>query len=228
MNLEYKIIEKKYYNVKELLKTYFQISDRLLTKLKKNNRILLNNKPVHINTEISCGDIISIDLNFDEESENILPTPMPLNILYEDEAFLIVNKKPSLPVHPSILHFEDSLSNGVKFYFESIGLKRKIRPVNRLDKNTSGIVIFAKNEYIQECLIRQMKNNIFKELENQYEKYLKGTKAVYEVGEKNELFLKSEAVVGNNLILSIDIDKPFRHSRHLQYHNIDNSLYSFI
>ena len=54
------------------------------------------------------------------------------------------------------------MSNGLKFYFESIGLKRKVRPVNRLDKDTSGLIIFAKNEYVQESLIRQMKTNEFK------------------------------------------------------------------
>ena len=68
-------------------------------------------------------------------------------------------------------HYEDSLSNGVKYYFDSIGLKRKIRPVNRLDKNTSGIVIFAKNEYLQEALIKQMKN---KKFEKEYFALLEG------------------------------------------------------
>ena len=60
-----------------------------------------------------------------------------------------------------MLHYENSLSNGIKYYFDKIGLKKKIRPVNRLDKDTSGIVIFAKNEYIQECLVKQMKKNVF-------------------------------------------------------------------
>ena len=67
-----------------------------------------------------------------------------------------------MPIHPSMDHFEDSLSNGVRFYFDKIGLKKKIRPVNRLDKDTSGLVVFAKNEYVQECLVRQMKTNEFK------------------------------------------------------------------
>ena len=69
------------------------------------------------------------------------------------------------------MHYENSLSNGVKYYFNSINLKRKIRPVNRLDKNTSGIVIFAKNEYIQECLVKQMKLGLFKK---EYIALLKG------------------------------------------------------
>ncbi len=162
MKLEFKILENKYVTVKQVLKEHFEISDRLLLKLKKNQRIFLNNKKVFVNSTVSVNDTILIDLDFNEESENILPRKMELDILYEDDTLLIINKPFDIPVHPSILHFEDSLSNGVKFYFNSINLYKKIRPINRLDKDTTGIVMFAKNEYIQETLIRQMKNNIFK------------------------------------------------------------------
>lgn len=86
---------------------------------------------------------------------------MDLDIIYEDKYLLVINKPANIAVHPSLRHFEDSLSNGVKYYFDSIGLHRKIRIVTRLDKDTSGIVIFAKNEYIQESLTRQMKSNLF-------------------------------------------------------------------
>ena len=75
---------------------------------------------------------------------------------------LVLNKPAGIAVHPSFSHFDNSLSNGVKAYFEKINLHRKIRIVNRLDRDTSGIVIFAKNEYIQESLIKQMNKNIFK------------------------------------------------------------------
>ena len=111
---------------------------------------------------MTSGDIVTVNLDFEEESENIVPTSMDLNIIFEDNALLILNKPAGIAVHPSILHYDDSLSNGVKFYFDSKGLKRKIRPVNRLDLNTSGLIVFAKNEYIQECLIQQMNNHIFK------------------------------------------------------------------
>ena len=87
---------------------------------------------------------------------------MYLQIVYEDDAFIVINKPSNIPVHPSMLHYENSLSNGLKYYFDSIFLKKKIRPVNRLDKDTSGIVIFAKNEYVQEALIKQMKSKTFK------------------------------------------------------------------
>ena len=160
--LVYEVKDCKYKNIKEVLSNEFDISNRLLIKLKKNKRIYLNGCESYVTKEISIGDKLEVDIDFNEESDNIVPTKMDLKILYEDDYLLIVDKDPNMPVHPSILHFEDSLSNGIKYYFEKNNIKRLIRPVNRLDKDTSGIVIFAKNEYIQEALIKQMKNKTFK------------------------------------------------------------------
>ena len=163
MKLEYKITNlTKYESIKAILKEEFLMSDRLIAKLKNTSQIYINSKPVYINHMFSIGDILSVNLDFNEDSENIVPTKMKLDILYEDESLLILNKPAGIPVHPSMEHYSDSLSNGVKYYFNQISLKRKIRPVNRLDRNTSGIVIFAKNQYIQECLIKQMKTDNLK------------------------------------------------------------------
>lgn len=148
-------------NVKEILKTKFEISDRLLLKLKKNNKILLNNSSCNIKAKVHSNDIVEVYLDFEEDNSNIIATKMQLYIIYEDDYLLVLNKPAGIPIHPSMQHYKDSLSNGVKYYFDSINLNKKIRPVNRLDKDTSGIVIFAKNEYIQECLIKQMKNHCF-------------------------------------------------------------------
>ena len=162
MNLTYIVKEDDIFdNIKEVLKTKFEISDRLLLKLKSNNKIFLNGDLAHIKAPVNSNDIVEIRLDYDEDSANIVPTKMDLEILFEDDYLLILNKPAGFPIHPSMLHFEDSISNGVKYYFDCIGLCKKIRPVNRLDKDTSGIVIFAKNEYIQECLVKQMKKNQF-------------------------------------------------------------------
>ena len=123
---------------------------------KKTKLDKLNGNKTYLDKPINLGDAISCNIDFNETSENIVPAEMDLDIIYEDDGLLVINKKPGVAVHPSILHYTNSLSNGVKYYFDSIGLKRKIRPVNRLDRDTSGLVIFAKNEYIQECLIKQM------------------------------------------------------------------------
>lgn len=162
MTLKYIVKDEKYQNINQILKQEFHISARLQHKLILEKHIFLNNIIVDTRFTVSKNDIITINLDFEEESENIVPTKMKLDIIYEDDAFLVLNKPTGIAVHPSVLHYENSLSNGVKFYFESIGLKRKIRPVNRLDLNTSGLIVFAKNQYVQECLIQQMNLGIFK------------------------------------------------------------------
>lgn len=137
MILNYTIENNKYLTIKQILKEEFEMSDRLILKLKTNKRILLNNCPVYINTSIKLGDKLTIDMHFLEDNSNIVSTKMNLQIIYEDEFMLILNKPAGIAIHPSQMHYENSLSNGVKYYFDSINLKRKIRPVNRLDRDTS-------------------------------------------------------------------------------------------
>ena len=162
MILKYIIKENKHQSINQILKQEFKISARLQHKLITSKQIFLNGNQVDSRILPQINDVITVNLDFNAESKNIIPTQMSLNIVYEDEALLILDKPAGIAVHPSILHYTDSLANGVKYYFDSIGLKRKIRPVNRLDLNTSGLIVFAKNEYVQECLIQQMQNNEFK------------------------------------------------------------------
>lgn len=161
MFLEYKVINDNYKNINQILKQEFNLSSRLMHKVISNHLVFLNNVPTDTRSSVILNDIIKVDLNYEEDVDNIVPKKMNLNILYEDDCLLILNKPAGVAVHPSILHFDDSLSNGVRFYFDSINLKKKIRPVNRLDLDTSGIVVFAKNEYVQECLIKQMSLHSF-------------------------------------------------------------------
>lgn len=156
------MIKKSDVCIKQVLKNEFNMSERFILKLKNNKCIFVNGHSVSINFQIKPNDMLVIKENFIEDSSNIVSNSnIPLDILYEDEYFLIVDKSAGIAVHPSALHYDNSLSNGIKFYFDKIGLKKKIRPVNRLDKDTSGVVIFAKNEYVQECLVKQMTNNLF-------------------------------------------------------------------
>lgn len=163
MKLEYQVTKKdSQQTVNQILVNYFNVSTRLLTKLIRLNRVFVNQKNIDTRNLVSTHDIVTIDLGYEEESSNVVPTSMKLDIIYEDEWMLVINKPAGIPIHPSRLHYTDSLSNGVKFYFDSIKLFKKIRPINRLDLNTSGVVIFAKCEYIQECFIKQMYNKTFK------------------------------------------------------------------
>lgn len=162
MKLKYLVENNKYKNINEILSLEFKLSTRLKNKLIKNNRIFLNDNVCDTRIPVKIGDKLIIDFNYNEDNSNIVPTEMNLDIVYEDEWLLVVNKPSGITIHPSILHFNNSLSNGIRFYFDKIGLKKKIRPVNRLDKDTSGLVIFAKCEYIQECLSLQMQEGILK------------------------------------------------------------------
>ena len=162
--MEIKYIVKKddnYFYINDVLNLEFKISSRLKLKLINSNRIFLNNIPSDTRVSIRPNDVIKINFDYEEDNSNIVPQKQNLNIVYEDDWLLVINKPAGIAIHPSILHYEDSLSNGIKYYFDKIGLKKKIRPVNRLDLNTSGLVIFAKCEYIQENLTLQMKDKTF-------------------------------------------------------------------
>lgn len=161
MKLCYINTNSKYLTVKDIIKNEFNISTRLTTKLKLDHKILLNNLPCSINDKLNLHDSIIVDFDYEEDNSNIVPNNISLEILYEDDCFLIVSKPPQMAVHPSCSHYDTSLSNAVRNYFDKLNLKKKIRIVNRLDLDTSGVVIFAKNEYVQECLIKQMQQNIF-------------------------------------------------------------------
>ena len=148
-------------NIRQVLREHFGISNRLLLKLKRNKKIYLNNSNnIYLDIPTKVNDLIRVNLDFEENNSNIVPTKMNLKILYEDDSLLIIDKPPHMPVHPSLNNYENSLSNGVKYYFDSINLHRLIRPINRLDKDTSGIVMFAKNEYIQSRLTNYIKEYI--------------------------------------------------------------------
>ena len=161
MEINYEI-QNNTQTINSILQNELQISSRLLYKLIKLNKIQLNHQTCDTRKTGTLGDTITINFDYEEDNSNIVPTEMDLNIIFEDDWLLVVNKPAGIAIHPSVLHYSDSLCNGIRFYFDKIGLKKKIRPVNRLDLNTSGLVVFAKCEYIQECLINQMKNNQFK------------------------------------------------------------------
>lgn len=161
MEINYEI-KNNTQTINSILQNELKISSRLLYKLIKLNKIELNHKPCDTRKTGNLEDTITVNFDYEEDNSNIVPTKMDLNIIFEDDWLLVVNKPAGIAIHPSVLHYSDSLCNGIRFYFDKIGLKKKIRPVNRLDLNTSGLVVFAKCEYIQEYLINQMKNNQFK------------------------------------------------------------------
>ncbi len=162
MKLGYTVTEEDALkNVKFILKHRLSLSERLIKKLKYAGRITSNATPVYINASVLAGDILEVDLAFDDINEDILPERMDLDILYEDDSLIALNKPPDMVVHPTSYHFTGTMANGVMDYLLGKGIRTRIRPVSRLDRDTSGIIIFALNSYVQEKLIRQMHENTY-------------------------------------------------------------------
>lgn len=143
-----------------LLKTVLQrklgVSRKLLSRIKLTERgVMLNGERVYISVPVKTGDLVAISLE-QEVSDDILPQPIPFDIVFEDDALLIVNKAPGVIVHPTHGHYTDTLANGVVYYWREKGEKVRFRPVHRLDQETSGLVAIAKNAYIHQHISEQL------------------------------------------------------------------------
>ncbi len=133
------------------------ISNRLFRKLYRDKSILVNGIFQRKDTVLQLGDIVSLILK--EEDEDIPIEPVPIDIIYEDMDLLILNKPPFVVVHPTKSHQQNTLSNGIAYYYHNKGIKRKIRFVNRLDMNTSGILIVAKSSFAHQQVALQFEQN---------------------------------------------------------------------
>lgn len=160
MLLKYIVEDNK--NLRSILKDELNISSRLFNKI-KNKYVFVNGEHAIYYKDLNVDDVVEVDFGYDDENyNNIVSNPdIKFGIVYEDDWLLIVNKGANLPVHPSLNHYDISLSNGIRAYFDKIGLNKTVRLVNRIDKDTTGLVVIAKCEYIQECLIKQMNDNSF-------------------------------------------------------------------
>lgn len=160
MLLKYIVGDNK--NLRSILKDELNISSRLFNKI-KNKHVFVNGEHAIYYKELNVNDVVEVDFSYDDDNYNNIVSnhDIKFEIVYEDEWLLIVNKGANLPVHPSLNHYDISLSNGIRAYFDKIGLNKTVRLVNRIDKDTTGLVVIAKCEYIQECLIKQMNDDSF-------------------------------------------------------------------
>lgn len=141
--------------VKELLKRNFHFSSRLLTKIKQQDLAKLNNMPVRGWMKPSLGDKLTVTLP--PETSDFPPEDIPISVVFEDESLLVINKQPGFVVHPTKGKPNHTIANGIAKKMACEGQSYKIRFANRLDMNTSGLLIIAKNGFVQEQIIRQMK-----------------------------------------------------------------------
>lgn len=137
-----------------------------IQKLIKDGNILVNNCSVSSSYKVKEKDIIEI-LDGGEEVIDTIPEKMDLDIVYEDDYLLIINKKSGVVVHPAVGNYNHTLVNGLLYHFQNLSNKNTIRPgiVHRLDKDTSGVMVVAKDDKTHELLSDMIKH---KKIERKY------------------------------------------------------------
>ena len=138
----------------EYLKKPIGLSVSLIKKVKYGG-VFINDTSVHMRATVNAGDTVRIVLP-DDESEGIRQIDMPLDIVYEDEYLIAVNKPRNMPTHPSKGNSLPTLAEGIMAYFAP--QKFVFRAINRLDRDTSGIVVIAKDAFTADLLSRELKS----------------------------------------------------------------------
>ena len=170
--LKYKI-EPEFagYTIEKYLKQK-KYSHGCLVFLKKTEEgIKRNGAWAYTRDKLDAGDVLEILFAEEDSSENIVPVEMKLDIVYEDEDILVINKPADTPIHPSQGNYDNSLANGVKHYYESQGESFVFRCINRLDRDTTGLVVIAKNMLSSAALNAAMVN---REIHRTYLAVVKG------------------------------------------------------
>ncbi|NMB00491.1 MAG: RluA family pseudouridine synthase [Firmicutes bacterium] len=140
--------------VKDIVYGRLNLSRGLLRRMKRGGGVYLNGNRDYLTRRVAAGDTIQI-VFFDEETA-MEPEAIPLNIIFEDEYLLVINKPAGMAVHPTGAYQEGTLANAIAYYWAKIGLKTKVRLVHRIDKDTSGLVLVAKEPYTLHGLLQQL------------------------------------------------------------------------
>ncbi len=136
-----------------LLKRRLELSGTVVRRIKwLPDGILLDGIRVHTDARPREGQVLSVRLDDPERRSGIVSAPGPLDIVYEDEDLIVLNKAPGLSVHPGPGHFDDTLGNFLLYHYDQEGETADFHPVHRLDRGTSGLIVAAKHPHAQERL----------------------------------------------------------------------------
>lgn len=190
-------------------------SGPIITHLKRTeNGILLNGTWGRVRDILHTDDILTINLIETESSENIVPTNLPLNIVYEDEDILVVNKAANMPIHPSQGNYDNTLANAVSYYFHQKNEAFTYRCINRLDRDTTGLLILAKHMYSASILSDMVQK---REIHREYLAIATGT-----VPSEGTIVAPIARVNGSTIERCIDVENgeyACTHYKQLSYQN---------
>ena len=149
--------------VDTLLRKYLGLSGTVIRRIKwLEDGILVDGARVNTRFCPAAGQVLSVRLSGPERNSGIVPTPGPLDIVYEDQDLIVLNKAPGVSVHPGPGHFDDTLGNFLAHYYETSGQEADFHPVHRLDRGTSGLLAVAKHPHAQEALKNQLHTEHFR------------------------------------------------------------------
>ncbi|MBR0380167.1 MAG: RluA family pseudouridine synthase [Mogibacterium sp.] len=143
--------------INQILRRNYKFSARFRTKMKYQSLVDLNGTPTPGYVKPGAGDIIGVRLP--EETSDFPAQDIPLDIIYEDDDIIMINKQPGVIVHPTKGHPDHTIANGVMKYMADSGQSFKVRFANRIDMDTSGLIIVCKNANAQNELSNQMRQN---------------------------------------------------------------------
>ena len=159
--IEYKIEkEDSGLRIEQFLKKHGYSSKNLATIKRMPKSVLVNGEHFYMRQTLSEGDLLSIVISETECSEKVPPTEIPLNIVYEDEDIIVINKPAGMPIHPSLNNYTNSMANALAYYYEQQKKPFIFRCCNRLDKDTSGLTVVAKHLVsgnILSCMVKERK-----------------------------------------------------------------------
>lgn len=150
--------------VQNILTQSMGVSRRMIQRLTRSKGVQLNRRPAWLNAKVRAGDVVTARLADDEES-GLAPVAMPLDVAFEDAELLVLNKPPHLLVHPTSPEHRETLSHGVAWHLARQGVRAKVRPAHRIDRDTSGLVLFAKSAHAHHRLDLQLREG---ELKREY------------------------------------------------------------
>jgi 23S rRNA pseudouridine1911/1915/1917 synthase len=148
--------DEKGRTVQEVLTGTMGISRRMIQKLTRARGVEVNRRPAFLGRKLRVGDVVSAKVGFDEEP-GLEPVEMHLNVVHEDADVLVLDKPPFVLVHPTSPEQKGTLAHGVAHHFASRGVRARVRPVHRIDRDTSGLVLFANSAVAHQRLDAQLR-----------------------------------------------------------------------
>ena len=151
-------------------------SSQNLVQLKKNpDAVLANEVPCFMNHVLHPGDTLTLHIREARSSEKIPPVELPLDIVYEDEDLMVINKPAGMPIHPSMNNYYNSMANALAYYFDQQNRPFVFRCINRLDRDTSGLTIVAKHYVSAGMLSAMIANKAASGITREYLAIVKGS-----------------------------------------------------